>query len=177
VHVTTSHRLSAPAGAAARLLTDPDFYLGLELPGLAGPEVLGSDVDGTRRSVRLRYTFDGPLDGPAAHLWGARLVTWTQSVEVDGATGVGRIDITADVDPRRLRCNGTLRLEAAGDATDLRFAGEFTIAVPGLGRHLERAVLPRLLHLLEVEAAAVDEQLPPSPAPQARGPGSGAVLH
>ena len=174
------HRFDASRAAIVELLADPSFYRGLDLPDLGRPEVLGVRVEGRRAVVRLRYTFLGGLDPTSVRVLGRDRLTWTQELEVDRDTASGAFRFEADVDPRHLHGRGTFVLEDAGGATLLRFAGEFTVAVPGLGRLLERAVLPRLLHLLEVEARAADRQLRspvgrPVAAPAARtGRGGGA---
>lgn len=153
------HRFDASRTAIVELLADPSFYRGLDLPDLGRPEVLGVRVEGRRAVVRLRYTFLGGLDPTTVRVLGRDRLTWTQELEVDRDTAAGAFRFEADVDPRHLHGRGTFVLEDAGGATLLRFDGAFTVAVPGLGRLLERAVLPRLLHLLEVEARAADRQL------------------
>lgn len=165
------HRFDAPCDAIVGLLADPSFYRGLDLPDLGRPEVLDTRVQGRRAVVRLRYAFEGGLDPTTVRLLGRDRLTWTQELEVDRDTATGSFRFEADVDPRHLHGRGTFALEDAGGSTVLRFDGEFTVAVPGLGRLLERAVLPRLLHLLEVEARAADRQL----RPPARGAGGTAT--
>ncbi len=165
-------RFAASRAAIVDLLADPSFYLGLDLPDLGRPEVLGTRIEGRRAVVRLRYTFEGSVDPAAVRLLGRDRLTWTQELEVDRDTAAGTFRFEADVDPRHLHGRGTFALEDAGGPTLLRFDGEFTVAVPGLGRLIERAVLPRLLHLLEVEAQAADRQLR-GPAPGKAGTPSG----
>lgn len=153
------HRFAASQGAIAELLADPGFYRGLDLPDLGCPEVLVTRVDGDRTTVHLRYTFEGVLDRSAVRVIGRDRLSWTQELEIDRATALGAFRFAADVDPRHLHGEGTFTPEDAGTATLLRFDGRFSVAVPGIGRLLERAVLLRLLHLLEVEAQAADRQL------------------
>lgn len=153
------HRFAASRGVLVDLLADPAFYLGLDLPDLGRPEVLDTRVDDDRTAVRLRYTFDGVLDASAVRLIGRERLSWTQELEVDRTTATGGFRFAADVDPRRLHGEGTFALEDVGETTLLRFRGRLSVAVPGIGRLLERAVLPRLLHVLEVEAQAADSQL------------------
>jgi hypothetical protein len=161
VRFRVDHRFDASRDAIVELLTDPSFYRGLDLPDLGRPEVLDTRVEGRRAVVRLRYAFEGGLDPATVRLLGRDRLTWTQELEVDRGTATGAFRFEADVDPRHLHGRGTFVLEDSGGSTLLRFDGEFTVAVPGLGRMLERAVLPRLLHLLEVEARAADRQLRP----------------
>ncbi len=153
------HRFAASLGAIVDLLADPAFYLDLDLPDLGRPEVLDSRVEDTRAVVRLRYTLAGSLDASAVSLIGRDHLSWTQELEVDRTAGSGVFRFEADADPRHLHGQGSFGLEGGAVGTLLRFDGEFTVAVPGLGRLVERAVLPRLLHLLEVEAQAADDQL------------------
>jgi len=159
VHFQVEHRFAASRGAIVGLLADPAFYRGLDLPDLGRPEVLATRVDGDRAAVQLRYTFEGVLDPSAERLLGRDRLSWTQELEIDRTTATGGFRFAADVDPRHLHGEGTFALAEAGADTVLRFDGRFSVAVPGIGRLLERAVLPRLLHLLEVEALAAERQL------------------
>jgi len=159
VEFEVEHRFATSPGTIVELLADPAFYLGLDLPDLGRPEVLGTRVDGDRTTVRLRYAFVGVLDASAVRLIGQERLSWTQELDVDRTTASGGFRFAADVDPRHLHGEGTFALEGVGSTTLLRFQGQFSVAVPGIGRILERAVLPRILHLLEVEAEAADRQL------------------
>jgi len=159
VRFQVEHRFAASPAAIVALLGDPDFYRGLDLPDLGRPEVLATRVDGDRTAVHLRYTFDGTLDPAAVRLLGRERLSWTQELEVDRTSCTGGFRFAADVDPRHLHGEGTFALDDLDTGTLLRFDGRFSVALPGIGRLLERAVLPRLLHLLEVEARAADRQL------------------
>ena len=109
--------------------------------------------------VRLRYTFVGPLDPIAHRLIGTNPLAWTQELRIDRRTGSGALHFEAELDPSRLHGTGDFVLVEASDGTVLRFDGDLMIGIPGIGRLIERQILPLLLRRLDIEAKALDEYL------------------
>jgi hypothetical protein len=165
VRFQVEHRFAASPDAIAAVLADPAFYTGLDLPDLGRPQVLDVHARGDRTTVRLRYTFEGALDPAAVRLLGRDRLSWTQELEVDRTSWSGTFRFAAELDPRHLHGEGSFVLEPVPppgtrrDVSLLRFDGELRVVVPGIGRLLERVLLPRLLELLEIEARAADDQL------------------
>jgi len=55
VHFERAHEFAGTVGAVARIMSDPEFQAGLELPDLSRPSVVTSSAEGTTRRLRLRY--------------------------------------------------------------------------------------------------------------------------
>ena len=155
------HEFPAPPVAVAEILCDPEFHLALDLPDLSRPEVIAHAVDGTKRSVSLRYTFVGHLDPVARRLLAGRKLTWIQELHLDEATGAGSLSFSAEAEADRLHGAATVTLTALADGTRTRrrIEGEFFVKVPLVGGTAERRIVPGLVRRLDVEAAAVTSRL------------------
>lgn len=156
------HDFDAPVDRVAALLTDPEFHRHLELPDLSLPEIVASTVDGDTAHLQLRYEFVGQLDPIASRLLGGRRLTWLQDLDLDRATGAGRLKFAAEADPKRLhgRADFTLRPAAAdGGRSVRRLDGVLTVALSMVGSMAERRIVPGLQRRLDIEAAALDRQL------------------
>lgn len=140
-------------------MTDPDFYLGLALPDLSKPTVLEKSEDEVGATLRLRYEFEGSLDPIASRLLGSSRLAWIQEVRVNRSTGSGKLRFEAEKDPRRLHGEANFVLVADGEVFVQRLEGELVVAVPGIGRMAERRIVPGILHRLDIEAQALDDQL------------------
>ncbi|MGH9018937.1 MAG: hypothetical protein ACRDY1_14395, partial [Acidimicrobiales bacterium] len=55
------HHFAGPMSAVAAVLADPELYLGLSLPDMNLPELLGHRSEGGTEILRLRYEFVGSL--------------------------------------------------------------------------------------------------------------------
>ncbi|MGH9919417.1 MAG: DUF2505 family protein [Nitrososphaerales archaeon] len=150
-----THRFSAPPDAVARVLADPHFYEQLKLPNLALLDA-ASRAEG---DVVLHYEFKGSLDPLARRLLGGERLTWTQEVHLDGAAG-GSLEFRAEANPRLLHGGASFALEVGAEGgTFRRLYGELVVAVPGFGGMAERRIVPGILSRLDVEAAALQQQL------------------
>ena len=156
------HDFDGPADRVAALLTDPDFHRHLELPDLSRPEIVAARGDGDTAHLQLRYEFVGQLDPIASRLLGGRRLTWLQDLDLDRATGAGRLRFAAEADPKRLRGRADFTLRPApGDAgrSVRRLDGELVVALLGVGGMAERRIVAGLQRRLDLEAAALDRQL------------------
>ena len=153
------HRFKGSKSAIASLLADPAFYVALELPDLRPPEVLESHRDGTWSVFRLRYSFVNGREPIFRFLAGSAPLAWVQEVRVDLSGGSGQLLYEAEFDPTRLHGSGEFTLTTAQGSTILRFDGDVIVAVPGVGRLLEREVVRQLLQRLDIEALALDARL------------------
>jgi len=159
VHFHAEHQLSGSVAAVVELLSDPDFYLGLDLPDLSRPDVVQDEVHGDRTTLRLRYQFVGTIDPIAQRLIGADRLSWIQEVRVDRSAGSGTLGFEAEKNPGRLHGTAEFSLTRSGDHTQRQIDGDLVVAVPGIGRMAERRIVPGILHRLDIEAHALDEQL------------------
>ena len=153
------HCFKGSRSTIASLLADPAFYVALELPDIRPPEVLESHRDGTWSFVRLRYALVAGRDPILRFLAGSAPLAWVQEVRVDVSGGCGQLLYEAEFDPTRLHGSGEFTLTSTRGSTILRFDGEVIVAVPGVGRLLEREVIRQLLQRLAVEARALDARL------------------
>ena len=54
---SAQHRIHGRPDAVSKVLSDPNFYLDLELPDLTRPEVIDHRSEGNDAVLRLRYEF------------------------------------------------------------------------------------------------------------------------
>ena len=151
--------ISGPTNTIASLLADPTFYLGLELPDVGKPEVLDVHQDGTWSVFRLRYVVAGDQSRILRGLAGSASLAWLQDVRVDLTTGSGQLHYEAEFDPLRIYGTGGFTLTPDRGSTIFRFDGEVVVAVPGLGRLLEREIVHQLVNRLSIETSALDARL------------------
>jgi len=159
VRFHAEQRLRGSKRAIASLLADPGFYVALQLPDVRQPEVLESYQDGSWSVVRLRYAVDGGHYPILRLLASSAPLAWLQEVRVDPSAGSGQLRYEAEFDPVRLHGAGEFTLTSAQGSTIFRFEGDVTVAVPGIGRLLERQMIRELIHRLDIEAEALDAQL------------------
>jgi len=159
VRFHSEHSFAAPAAAVLDVLADPAFYLGLVLPDLEQPELLGSTDDGDAAVIRLRYQSVGRLDPMARRLIGSGHLAWVQEVRVQRSTSSGSLGFEAEREPRRLHGSADFTLARSAGGTTRRLEGELVVAVPGVGGLAERRIVPGLLRRLDIEAEAVDAAL------------------
>jgi hypothetical protein len=153
------HRFAASPSAVAAVLSDPDFYTGLDLPDVARPVLIDSRQEDDRSAIVLRYEFVGSLDPFARRLLGRHRLAWTQEVSVDRSSASGTLGFKADAEPKRLHGAGEFHLIAEDDVTVRRLSGELVVAVPVIGQAAERKIVPGLLRRLDIEAETVARRL------------------
>lgn len=160
------HRFHATPQAVAGRLADPSFHLGLALPDLAEPDLIAHDVEGDAIRLRLRYEYVGQIDGTARRLLGGRHLTWVQAISVNLITATGGLTMEAEANPRLLHGQADFRIVPDAEGARRTIDGTLTVAVPGFGSMAERHIVPGVLRRLDIEAAALDQQVgsaPPSP--------------
>ena len=153
------HRFNTSKQSIGKLLAEPSFYLDLDLPDLSRPVLLESHQDGRISVVKLRYAFVGPLDPIAQRLVGLSPLAWIQELRIDRRAGSGELHFEAEFDPSRLHGTGDFVLAETIDGTVISFDGDLMIGIPGIGRLIERQIVPLLLHRLDIEAKALDDYL------------------
>lgn len=153
------HSFKGSRGAIVDLLADPAFYVTLELPDIRPPELIESHREGTWSVFRLRYAFADGLNPILRFVAGSAPLAWVQEVRVDLSGGSGQLLYEAEFDPTRIHGSGEFTLTTAQGSTMLRFDGEVIVAVPGIGRLLEREAIRQLLERFDIEARALDARL------------------
>jgi hypothetical protein len=159
VRFHAEHRFHGSKQAVMALLSDPDFYVGLDLPDVNHPSVLEHHDDVDEAIIRLRYEFVGNLDPMARRLIGSRHLAWIQEVRADRSAASGSLHFAAEIDSKRLHGAADFVVSTAGEGSARRLDGELVVAVPGIGRMAERRITPGLLRRLDIEAQALDAQL------------------
>ena len=161
MHFEVDHEFPGSSARVADVLCDPAFQTQLDLPDLSRPEVVESSLDGTTRLLRLRYEYIGQLDPIARKVIGGRTLTWIQELQLDTATYSGRLSFFAEADADRLNGAGEVTITAIdGDEQSRRhIAGDLHVRVPLVGGTAEKRIVPGLVRRLDVEAAALSQEL------------------
>jgi len=161
VHFEVVHDFPAPCAAVAEVLCDPAFHTQLDLPDLSRPEVVKSAIEGTTNVLLLRYEYIGQIDPIARRIVGNRKLTWIQELRLDTQTFTGTLSFSAEQDAKRLNGEAEVAITAAGDGalSRRRIAGDLHVRVPLVGSTAERRIVPGLVRRLDVEAAALSNEL------------------
>jgi hypothetical protein len=161
MHFQVEHEFPAPRAKVADVLCDPAFQSQLDLPDLSRPQVVESSSDGTSRLLRLRYEYVGQVDGIARKIVGGRKLTWVQELRLDTATYTGTLSFSAEEDSGRVNGSADVAIITVdGDTTcRRRIAGDLHIRIPLVGGTAEKKVVPGLVRRLDVEAAALSQEL------------------
>jgi uncharacterized protein DUF2505 len=161
VRFSAEHDFGGSRAEVVDILCDPEFQARLDLPDLSRPEVLAHDVDGTTRVVRLRYEYTGQLDPAARKIIGNRALTWIQELRVDTSSYSGTLTFSAEQGGDRLSGDATVALTTndGDEHTRRSIAGDLRVRVPLIGGAAERRIVPGVVRRLDVEAAAVEDEL------------------
>jgi Protein of unknown function (DUF2505) len=162
VHFQVEHEFPGSCAQVADVLCDPEFHAELDLPDLSRPEVVESSVDGTIRSLRLRYEYVGQLDPVARKLIGDRTLAWVQELRLDTTTYSGTLSFSAEQDSDRLNGAAEVAIAAVdggGGQSRRRIGGDLHVRVPIVGGTAERRIVPGLVRRLNVEAEALSQEL------------------
>ena len=160
MHFDTTHEFAATPQEVMAVFCDPDFQTRLDLPDLSRPDVVESSVDGTTHVLRLRYAYVGQLDGIAKTIVGDRPLTWIQDLRLDTATRAGTLTYSADGDAGRLNGDATVTFTARdGGSCARHIAGDLRVRIPVVGGRAEKAIVPGLVRRIDVEAAALADEL------------------
>jgi uncharacterized protein DUF2505 len=153
------HRFHGQPGAVAQVLSDPSFYLDLDLPDLNRPEVLERRGDDDQVVLRLRYEFVGDLIPMARRVLGNQQLLWVQEVHIDLRAPAGTLQFGAERNPKLLHGEAHFDLEPDGGETVRHLEGDLVVAIRGIGGMAERRILPGLLRRLDIEAQALNRRL------------------
>jgi hypothetical protein len=161
VHFSAEHDFDGSRAEVVDVLCDPEFHRGLDLPDLSRAEVLAHEADGTTRVVRLRYEYTGQLDPAARKILGNQTLTWIQELRLDTASYTGTLTFSVDRGGDRLNGDArvALRSDDGDEHTRRTIAGDLRVRVPLIGGAAERRIVPGVTRRLDVEAAALANEL------------------
>lgn len=151
------HRFAGSPEAVRGILSDPSFYLDLELPDLSRPEVVEHSVTADADRLLLRYEYTGHLDPIALRLLGGDRLIWTQELVM--TQGGGTLRFMAEAKPDVLHGEASFTLEADGAGSVRHLTGDLVVALPVVGPMAERRIVPGIVGRMDIEASAVDQRL------------------
>jgi hypothetical protein len=169
LHFELEQRIAGAPGAVAAAFADPRYYETLgELPKLGTPEVVAHRIDGDVVSLEIRYRFTGDLSSAVKAVIDPRKLTWVERSTHDLAARQTTFELRPDHYPDRLKCNGSYRLDPAGDGTVRYLAGDLKVRAPLVAGAVEGAIVSGLREHLEAESGHVERFLaqgltPPPP--------------
>jgi hypothetical protein len=156
---TAVPQFSGPAEVVMGKMIDPHLYLNLSLPAVGQPDVLDRDDDGTRASLRLRYTYSGQLNPLARRILGNEPLSWTQITEIDITAKRARLVYASEDPAHRLRGEANIEFATLDGASTRRIEGELVLAIRIARAAAERSVVAGLLGRLDLEAAAIEASI------------------
>ena len=153
--------IAGPIDAVARIYTEPRFYeLVGELPKLGKPEVLDRREDGSVVHLAVRFRFTGHLSSAVTRVVDPAKLSWVEESVHDLEHGTVTFRMKPDHYADRLRSDGSVRYEPAGDGVTRRLtAGDLAVRVPLVGRAVEGAIVTGLREHLAGEVEVVDRLL------------------
>lgn len=151
------HRFAAPADAVAAAYADPALYATFAGSSkLAPPEVVSSEIDGERVTLRVRYRFIGDLSAAARAVLDPARLSWVVTTMHQPAERLTRFTMLADHYQDRFRSSGTDRVEPDGDGCRRITEGELSVRAPLVGGTVERVLIKDLDDHLAGEVAEVE---------------------
>ena len=84
----------------AKVLSDPGFYVDLDLPDLSRPDVIEHSAVADDVFVRLRYMYIGDLDPIVHRLLGHQPLSWIQELRIDTRKTSGTLGYAAERNPK-----------------------------------------------------------------------------
>ena len=161
---TVDQDIPFSAADTAQALADPGLYATYTgLDKVAVPDLVGHDIDGDQVTLRMRYRFAGTLNGAARALIDPAQLTWVDVAVHDLATHTTEFRLEPDHYRKQFRAHGRYRIEDLGDRCRRRADIEVVVAVPGVGRVVERAIASGLEEHLRDERSALVAYLSNAP--------------
>lgn len=153
-------RFSAPLHEVEAAFVDPALLAMLAtLPELGRPDLLEQVEAGHSVAQQVRYTFTGDLSPAVTSVVDPKRLTWVEHSELDRATHRSVFRIRPDHYPDRLRCSGTIRLDAVDGETHRTTEGDLRVRFPLVGSKVERAIVSGLREHASAEARVVQAWL------------------
>lgn len=150
--------IAAPAERVLAAFTNPSFYPSLgRIGGIAPPEVVAWEDDGTVVSLRVRYAFNGQVSPVVARVIDPRKLTWVEESAIDREERLCRFTMLPEHYPDRLECSGQYLLRPEGTETVQVLEGDLRVRYPVVGPVVERAIVMGMRQHMGEEAKLVQE--------------------
>ncbi|WP_436795393.1 DUF2505 family protein [Actinospongicola halichondriae] len=157
---TVTQRFHHPAARCAEAFTDPALYPTFaDLPKVGVPEVLSQDTDGATVRMRVRYRFDGELNGAARLAVDRAKLTWVDESVHDLDRQFVTFTLHPDHHASQFRGRGTYRFVDTPDGCERIGNIEINISFPLVGRAVEGAIASGLREHLADEQGVVERFL------------------
>lgn len=148
---------SATPDQVARAFADPALFASYPSGDrLAAPEVVDHHVDGDRAELGLRYRFVGDLSAAVRAVVDPGRLSWVERSTHDLAARTATFVLEPDHYADRLRCSGSVRIEADGAGARRTVTGDLKVRVALVAGTVERTLVSDLQDHLRAEVAVVE---------------------
>ena len=151
-----------PPEITQKYLTDEDAlnYMVENNPELSKIEVLADRVDGTNRTVEMKYTTDVSLPGPIKKVMGsAGSQALVMKLTMDTETLTGTMDMIPGQMADKIKISGKVAVEKQGDRWVQRIDGEATVKIFGVGKVVEKFLVEKIQGSTATETRLRNEYL------------------
>lgn len=149
--------IAAPVDAVAAAYAGEELYASMTgTEKLGPPEVLDRKETGGRVTLRIRYRFTGDLAPAVTAVVDPDRLTWVEESVHDLAARTVAVTLHPDHYADRLRCTGTYRYVARGDATTRQIEGDLRVKALLVAGTVERAIISGLKEHLVSEVPTVE---------------------
>jgi len=160
VRFDLTQTIAAPVDEVARAYASAELYETLGGNDKLGPpDVLSRTEKGDTVTLRIRYQFVADLSPAVTAVVDPKKLTWVEESVHDLAARSVAVTLHPDHYADRLRCTGTYRYTATGDATVRQVNGDLKVKVLFVAGQVEKALVSGLKEHLEAEAPQVQAYL------------------
>lgn len=136
-----------PPEITQKYLTDDGAldYMVANNPELSKIEVLADRVEGTRRTVEMKYTTDVSLPGPIKKVMGsAASQTLVMKLTVDTETLAGTMEMIPGQMADKIKISGKISVQKQGDRWVQRVDGDATVKIFGVEKVVEKFLVEKI---------------------------------
>ena len=151
-----------PPEITQKYLTDDEAlnYMVENNPELSKIEVLADRVDGTKRTVEMKYTTDVSLPGPIKKVMGgAASQALVMKLTMDTKTLTGTMDMIPGQMADKIKISGKVSVEKQGDRWVQRVDGDATVKIFGVGKVVEKFLVEKIQGSTATETRLRNEYL------------------
>jgi hypothetical protein len=117
---------------------------------------LEHSTDGDLTRLRIRYSFQGRLSSAARAVLDPAKMTWVVDLTVDKTLYQAEFVMLPDHYADRIKCSGSYRFEAKGDATEQVMDGELVVKALLVSGVIEKAIVSGFAEHMVEQAKAVE---------------------
>ena len=136
-----------PPETTQKYLTDDGAlkYMVDNNPELSKIEVLADRMEGTKRTVEMKYTTDVSLPGPIKKVMGsAASQALVMKLTVDSETLTGTMEMIPGQMADKIKVSGKVSVEKQGDRWVQRVDGDATVKIFGVGKVVEKFLVEKI---------------------------------